>query len=162
MKSYADPDFAARANFKNAKLLVIEDNADHGFMIQNEMRRSMPEVNTVLVTNEDEAVTYLDHCKVNDWDVPKLILLDLYLPDRQGGWRLLDYIRSLPAALGKMPVVLFSYSNDLGDIAEAYQRGCSSYLVKPTLAAEWQPYFNLLRNYWWETVTLPTSRLSIF
>lgn len=155
-------DTAIRHNFKNAKLLVIEDNVDHGFLIQSAMRRSMPEVKTVLVTNEEETLAYLNQCLINDWDVPKLVLLDLYLPDRQGGWRLLEHIRALPAALGKVPVVLFSHSTHLDDITEAYQRGCSSYLVKPTLAADWQDYFTMLRSYWWETVTLPSNRLSVF
>ena len=162
MKNYLTADPTVRDNFRNARLLIIEDNADHSFIMQDALRRSMPEVKTTLVASEEEALAYLDQCRNDDWEVPKLVLLDLYVPDRQSGWRLLEHIRSLPIAEGKIPVVLFSHSNHRDDIDEAYQRGCSSYLVKPTLASEWQHYFDLLRSYWWETVTLPKNGLSIF
>ncbi|WP_041258063.1 response regulator [Fibrella aestuarina] len=162
MKRSTDIDPTIRANFNHAKLLVVEDNPDHGFIIQSELRRSMPEVKTILATNADETRSYLSQCQGNDWDIPKMVLLDLYLPDRQDGWDLLDYIRGLPADISKIPVVLFSYSGHREDIVEAYQRGCSSYLVKPSRTSEWQAYFDQLRSYWWETVTLPSNRISVF
>ncbi len=151
-----------RNNFKNARLLIVEDNADHRFVIQHALRQSMPEVKAILVATEAEALAYLTGCGTNDWEIPKMILLDLYLPDRQTGWRVLASIRALPAIVGRIPVVLFSHSNHHDDITEAYQRGCASYLVKPTLTSDWQRYFDLLRSYWWETVTLPVNRFSVF
>ena len=126
------------------------------------MRRSIPEVKTILVTNEDEALSYLNQCGVEGWEIPKLVLLDLYLPDSESGWRVLAGIRDLPAPMGKIPVVLFSHSSNRDDIAESYQRGCSSYVAKPTLSAEWQHYFQLFRSYWWETVSLPKNGFTVF
>jgi CheY-like chemotaxis protein len=162
MKNNAIADPTLRDNFRNARLLIVEDNADHRFIIQTALQQTIPEVKTVLVANEAEAMSYLDQCRTDDWDMPKLVLLDLYMPDRQVGWRLLEHIRSLPTTMGKIPVVVFSNSSHRDDITESYQRGCSSYLVKPTLVSEWQHYFDQLRSYWWETVTLPKNRLSIF
>jgi CheY-like chemotaxis protein len=152
---------AIRDNFKNAKMLVIEDNPDEAILINDVLRRILPEVAITLVTNEPDALAYLNRCSVEEWDLPKLILLDLYLPDPQNGWRLLERIKGLPAAMGKIPVVLLSRSNHHADITEAYQRGCSSYLIKPLLLTEWQHYFQCLRAYWWETVTLPKVGISI-
>ncbi len=143
------------ANFKDAKLLLIEDNPDQALIMKDSIARCLPEVKTILVTTEDEALAYLDRCSIEEWELPKLILLDLYLPDRQNGWRLLERIKALPAAMGKMPVVLLSQSDDKGDISESYRRGCSSYIVKPILSTDWLQQFQSLRTYWWETVTLP-------
>lgn len=155
-------DLTVRDNFKNAKLLIIEDNPDQRMLIESAIRRSLPEVNYVLTTTEDEAVMYLNQCSQAEWEMPKLILLDLYLPTREIGWRLLDYIKSMSSALSKIPVVLLSASSARADITEAYQRGCSSYLVKPSQFADWLNYFQTLRTYWWETATLPKAGISLF
>ena len=151
---------AIRDNFKNAKLLIIEDNADHCAIINRAIQRSLPEVKAVTLSNEEEALAYLDQCSLDQTDFPKLILLDLYLPDRQSGWRLLDRIKTMRATTGKIPVIVLSSSGDQVDVTEAYQRGCSSYLVKPDHPTEWEAYFECLRMYWWETVTLPKVGLS--
>ncbi len=162
MKNPVSTNPVVQANFRNAKLLLIEDNPDQGQIIKDSISRCLPEVKTILVTTEDEALAYLNRCSVEEWELPKLILLDLYLPDRQNGWRLLERIKAMPAAMGKMPVVLLSQSADKGDISEAYQRGCSSYIVKPVLSTDWLQQFQLLRTYWWETVTLPKIGYSFF
>lgn len=149
-------------NFKNARLLIIEDNPDHGVLILNAVRQCLPELKVILTSTEDEATAYLDQCRLEEWELPRLILMDLYMPDRQTGWRLLEYVKTTSIALSKIPVVLLSNSSDRSDIAEAYDRGCSSYLVKPTRLEEWLAYFQTLREYWWETVTLPKNEISLF
>lgn len=153
-------DFPSRSNFKNARLLIIEDNPDHGIIISSAVRECLPEVNVVVVKTEGETVAYLNHCLLEEWDVPKLILMDLYLPDRETGWRLLEQIKEMPNALAKVPVVILSSSTSRSDITEAYERGCSSYLVKPGAFDDWLSCFRMLRTYWWETVTLPNASIS--
>jgi len=150
-----------RDNFQNARLLIIEDNQDHGTVINEAIRQCLPEVKPVLVTNEVQALTFLNQSKLEEWEFPKLILLDLYVPERQNGWNLLEQIRALPNTLSKTPIVLLSSSDCPGDIAEAYRRGCSSYLVKPTQFVDWVAYFKALRLYWWETVALPKAGISL-
>lgn len=155
-------DSTTRNNFKNAQLLIVEDNPDHGVIISNAVRQCLPEVKIVLIRTEAEALAYLEHCRLEEWNVPKLIILDLYLPERQNGWRVLDQIRAMPTALSKTPVIILSSSGDRKDVTESYERGCSSYLVKPKVYEEWLAYFRMLRTYWWETVTLPNAGVSSF
>ena len=162
MKNQLPGNPTARDNFKNANLLIIDDNPDHGILMKDSIHQCLPEVKTALVSSEAEALFFLNQCRTEEWNYPKLILLDLYLPERQDGWRLLEQIKAMPAAMGKIPVVLLSQSSSQADVAEAYQRGCSSYLVKPRLAADWLNYFQILRTYWWETVTLPKIEISLF
>ena len=155
-------DSATYTNFKNARLLVIEDNPDHAVIINKAIEQCLPEVKLVLTSTEEEALDYLNHCQQEEWDTPKLILLDLYLPNRENGWRLLVKIKAMVGTLSKVPVVLLSSSDNRSDIAEAYDRGCSSYLVKPKEFDGWLDYFKTLRTYWWETVTLPKPGVSSF
>ena len=162
MKSQLPLNPALRDNFKNTSLLVIEDNPDQGKLMQVLIGQCLPEVNTALVSSAEEALLFLDECRTEEWNFPKLILLDLYLPERQQGWQLLEQIRAMPGAMGKIPVVLQSQSSCQADVVGAYLRGCSSYLVKPQLSADWQRYFQSLRTYWWETVALPSIDVSLF
>ncbi|QHV95342.1 response regulator [Spirosoma endbachense] len=162
MHSLTKTNISVQSNFKNANVLIIDDNRDHGMIMQDTMSQCLPEILPVLVHSEEDALAYLNQCSREEWTLPKLILLDLYLPTRQNGWHLLEQIKALPAAMGKIPVVLLSQSTDKRDIREAYQRGCSSYLVKPLLSADWLQQFQALRAYWWETVTLPKIGYSLF
>ena len=151
----------SKANFKQAKVLVIEDNEDHWSLIKRAMQQCLPEVTPVWINTADNALEIMRRCGAQEWEMPKLILLDLYLPTRAGGWDLLQHIKSLPPPCNQIPVVILSASGDPADISESYQYGSSSYLVKPTDFPGWLTYFNELRIYWWETVTLPPLNFSV-
>lgn len=150
-----------RANFKGAKLLVIEDSDDHWMFIKSALQYSLPEVTAVRVTTSEQALGLLNDWCIQEWEMPKLIIQDLYLPSREMGWQLLEHIKSLPAPASHIPVVIMSSSEYKSDITESYQRGSSSYLIKPRRFTEWIAYFKELRAYWWETVTLPPMHFSI-
>lgn len=150
-----------RANFSRAKVLVIEDSADHWTLMKSAMQQCLPEVTPVRVDTADQALELLDSWATQEWEMPKLILQDLYLPNRTDGWYLLEQIKARPAPCNRIPVVMLSSSDYRTDIEEAYRRGSSSYLVKPTSFAEWLTYFQELRTYWWETVTLPPLQFSL-
>ncbi|MBD2754335.1 response regulator [Spirosoma validum] len=150
-----------RANFKRAKVLIIEDSNDHWMLIKNVMQQCLPEVVPVRVDTPDKALILLHSWTTQEWEIPKLILQDLYLPDRADGWYLLDQIKAMPSPCNRIPVVVLSSSNARKDIEEAYRRGSSSYLVKPTNYEGWHAFFQELRAYWWETVTLPPIQFSL-
>lgn len=150
-----------KANFRKAKVLVIEDNADHWTLISNAMQQCLPEVAPVRAATSSEALAYLGEWTLEEWQMPKLILLDLYLPNREDGWKLLRKIRTLPAPCNQIPVVMLTNSNNPADINEAYRLGSSSYLVKPCSFEGWTQHFQQLRAYWWETVTLPPLHLML-
>jgi CheY-like chemotaxis protein len=157
MANFSSRDSPVRKAGRESKLLIIDDNPDQGILIEYAVRQSMPNITPVVIASEQEAMAYLDECSSDTSKVPTLILLDLYLPDRQTGWRVLEHIQQLSATLGNIPVVLISYSTSRSDINEAYDRGCSSYLSKPETTDDWLTYFQAVRTYWWETVTLPKT-----
>ncbi|QKZ13922.1 response regulator [Spirosoma sp. KUDC1026] len=149
-----------QTNFRRAKILVIEDNEDHWQLIKNALQQYLSEVAPVWVASAQQALALLNDWGQEEWEVPKLILQDLYLPTREEGWNLLQQIKALPAPCSQIPVVMFSASNETDDINETYLRGSASYLVKPVTFSEWAAYFQELRSYWWETVSLPPMRFS--
>lgn len=150
-----------KANFRKAKVLVVEDSTDHWTLIERAMHCCLAEVTPVRAATSSQALAYLNEWTSEEWEMPKLILLDLYLPSREDGWKLLQKIRSLPTPGNQIPVIVLSSSNAPADIIETYRRGSSSYLVKPTAFGGWLDHFQQLRAYWWETVTLPPLHLAV-
>ncbi|WP_080056323.1 response regulator [Spirosoma aerolatum] len=142
-------------NFNNAKLLVIESNNDHWELIQQALRSSLPEIAFQHVATAEDALRQINQWSTQEWDLPKLIMLDLCLPTRYDGLHLLQQIKSMEATISSIPVVIFSGSGARTDIQAAYQAGASAYMIKPQNPQLWSKVFAHLRQYWWETVHLP-------
>ena len=136
-----------------ATILVIEDNADQWFMIHRALLERFPEVDPIWMQEPVQAIMYLDACK-DPKDLPRLILLDLYLPHRTQGWNLLTTLKS-HHLYREVPVVVLSQSTDAGDISESYNLRVNSYIVKPGNYEKWLDCISLFRQYWWDAVTLP-------
>ncbi|CAN5380110.1 response regulator [soil metagenome] len=145
----------SKANFRRAKMLVIEDNNDQWLLIQKAMQDVLPEVATVRVSEPAQAIFLLEEWQTQEWEIPKMILMDLYMPENTDGWNLLQQIKRMPSPFDRIPIVMLSASVSKSDIRTAYEFGVSSYLVKPIDFHDWIAYFQELRTYWWETVTLP-------
>lgn len=77
---------------------------------------------------------------------PKLILLDLKLPKVDG----LDVLRAIKSdpRTQMIPVVILTSSCIEHDIAEGYQRGANSYLIKPVSYDQFMILVNTLGMYW--------------
>ncbi|MVM37878.1 response regulator [Spirosoma sp. HMF3257] len=137
-----------------ATILVIEDNADQWFIIHWALLQRFPEVEAIWMQEPTQAMMYLEACMQDIRELPKLILLDLYLPLRQHGWNLLELIKA-HSVFREIPVVILSQSNDPEDIAESYTLRSNSYIVKPSGYEKWLACIASFRHYWWESVTLP-------
>ncbi|MEZ0486596.1 response regulator [Fibrella aquatica] len=157
MKSDTTNTAISRQNFRRARVLLIQHDIDQQALIKRCFATYLPEVELVKAINEEQAITYLQACKFDEWKLPKMILLDALMPCRDDAWRILRRIKELPAPINQVPVVMLGYADDPEDISGAYDRGSSSYLVKPANVDEWPDYFQMLRKYWWETVLLPSS-----
>ena len=144
----------AKRTEKQASVLVVEDNRDQQVLIKYALQQCFKKVNPICVDSAEQALAYLNDCIEHHEDLPKLVLLDLYLPEAEQGWHLLQQIKSYPVR-HNIPVVVLSVSNADEDIQRSYQLGANSYIAKPLEYEQWLKHFNALRLYWWETVTLP-------
>lgn len=146
------------ANFDRSSLLIVEDNPDHWAIISTALHHVMPSVKAVWVTGEQAALLHLNECLSNPRNLPRLILLDLYLPHREEGLSLLQQLKAPLSMFRSIPVVILSSSEAKQDIRETYYWAGTSYLVKPTDGPQWLTYFDVLKQYWETTVTLPPIR----
>ncbi len=142
--------------YRQAGVLVIEDNPDHWLIMQQALTAFMPQLKTIWTTGAVGAFDYLEECARVGKQIPKLILLDLYLPTRQEGKELLQKLKA-NLRYRNVPVVVISHSSQKDDIYEMYNLGGSSYVVKPLEMDQWLALFDTLKLYWLDTTTLPPS-----
>ena len=134
-------------------ILVIEDNADEWFMIRWVLLQQFPEAVAVWISDSTDVFPYLESCIRHEKELPKMILMDLYLPDILAGLTILQAFKA-HRLYRQIPTVVVSRSGDPGDIGQAFAHDCNSYIVKPTRFNEWLDGFSLLHMYWNETANV--------
>lgn len=139
-------------------ILIVEDNADQWLIIRAALSQCFPEVEPIWVNNPAQTLKYLETSSADENKLPRLILLDLYLPRREDSWGLLESIKT-HSLYRQVPVVVLSHSQDHKDIAKSYTYSIASYIVKPFTFHQWLTCFYTFRRYWWESVTLPVNAL---
>ena len=86
---------------------------------------------------------------------PRLVVLDLKLP-KLSGHEVLQRLKVNPHTRS-IPVVILSSSQEKRDIAESYQLGANSYLVKPMDFDEFPDLIGTLARYWLRYNQTPKS-----
>lgn len=145
-----------RPALRQPSLLIVEDLPDQQALINHVLSEILPEFTTIWVADAPSALTYLVECDNGNHPLPRLTLLDLYLPGREQGWSLLRQLKTR-SILNRMPVVILSRSDHKEDIERCYELGVSSYITKPDTLEEWKAYFRVLRHYWFQIVKCPPS-----
>lgn len=82
---------------------------------------------------------------------PGLILLDLNMPGMDGR-EALSRIKSDPD-LRRIPLVVFTTSQDKADVEDSYDRGANSYIAKPVGMAGMVRTARTIQSYWFDLVT---------
>lgn len=150
-----------KPNYQQAKILVIDDNDDQWLLMREAMEQCLREVHLGRVASPHQAWELMVTWDSQQWNAPKLILLDLYLPQSQQGWQVLKRLKALGSPFNQIPVIVFSSSDSQVDITTSYQLGAASYLIKPLEQSGWALFFQEVRAYWWETTTLPNLMYKI-
>lgn len=122
-------------------LLVEDDPADVELTMRALSRHNL--ANRVRPARDGaEALEYL----FSGQPLPKLVLLDLKLPKLNG----LEVLRHLKAdaRTHRIPVVMLTSSREAPDIAEAYELGANSYIVKPVEFESFVKAVSDLGLYW--------------
>jgi len=113
-------------------ILIVEDNPDEASLIQAAFKTNLAQSKTHLVFYGWEAQAYLNReSQYHDWNrypTPSLIVLDLGLPDITG----FEILESMAESkwLAKIPVIVFTASEDPEHEQRAYALGVRRYLRK--------------------------------
>jgi CheY-like chemotaxis protein len=138
-------------------ILIAEDDADDRFLLQAAFQENGFTDSLHFVENGVELMDYLATLK-KEGDLPillpKFILLDLNMPKKDGR-EVLKEIKQHPD-LKKIPVVIFSTTNNEQEMRRCYELGANSYITKPNSFDHLLKIVANLRGYWMHTTSLPS------
>ncbi len=134
----------------NACILEIEDEETDVLLLQHAFRKADIRQEMQVVKSGQEAIDYLSgtgrFADRQSHPLPKLILLDLKLPDKNG-LEILEWIRSRPE-LKRIVVIALTSSNHEADVARAYDLGVNSYIVKAADTTKRLEFAQHLKGWW--------------
>jgi two-component system response regulator len=135
---------------EQVEILLVEDNPDDAMLSIMALEENHIVNNIIHLKDGAEALDYIFHTgKFASKPVdthPKIILLDLKMPKVSG----LEVLRKLKAdeQMKKIPVIVFTSSNQDPDVKECYSLGVNSYVVKPLSFAQFKNAVNEIGLYW--------------
>jgi CheY-like chemotaxis protein len=128
-------------------LLVVEDNPDDLNLLLRAFRKSGLTIPVQTASDGAAAIAYLDSLSgAASRERLLAVLLDLKLP-LFSGFEVLKTLKSR-AVLRRTPVVVLTSSSESRDVADAYDLGANSYLLKPTQPAALTSMVAALQAYW--------------
>jgi len=142
-----------------ADILLVEDDPNDAELISRALKRGGVAVTMARVSDGVEALDYL-FCRGayvgrSRASRPRLVLLDLKLP-KLTGLEVLKAIRA-NAGLKRLVVVMLTSSKEERDLAEAYDSGVNSYVVKPVNFEQLMDSLARLTHYWLSINQLPAD-----
>ena len=132
-------------------ILLAEDDGDDVLMATDALRDANADHDLHRVADGEELMDYL-HGRAGTAPRPDLILMDLNMPGKDGR-EALEEIKSDPE-LRPIPVVVLSTSSDSVDIADSYDLGANSYLVKPRDYRGWVEMMRAVDRFWFSQARL--------
>ncbi|HEY1040042.1 MAG TPA: response regulator [Bacteroidia bacterium] len=133
-------------------ILIADDDVDDQYMIKQAFSSINLNENVHTVNDGVELTDYLNkRGKYKDVQVlvPKVILLDLNMPKKDGR-ECLKELKAHPR-FKKIPIVIYSTSSNPDDISYAYEHGASSYITKPYSYQELVKIMETFKQYWFNT-----------
>jgi CheY-like chemotaxis protein len=131
-------------------ILIADDDTQDAMLVKMAAQRAAVGFRLESVTDGEQAIDYLlgreRYADRQTHPFPSMMLLDLKMP-RLSGFDVLDFVRREPE-LRRLPVVIFSSSDDPSDIKRAYEAGANSYLCKPHSTDDLSALLKSLEEYW--------------
>ncbi len=135
-------------------LLLVEDSDADAVALGRIAQRLAVPVSVVRVRDGESALDYLHRRgPYAGAERPALVLLDLHMPGMSGR-EVLAQLKADPA-LRRIPVIIFSSSEDPLDVEGAYEDGANSYLFKPEPGEALEAAARALQAFWLSAARLP-------
>jgi chemotaxis family two-component system response regulator Rcp1 len=136
------------------QVLLVDDNPADVGLAQEALAGGRHQSRISNVPDGEEAVAFL-RCvgRYADAVRPDLVILDLNLP-RKDGRAVLAEAKADPN-LRNIPIVVFSTSHSMVDIARSYELGANCYVSKPGNLDDYFQALQSIEEYWFGCASLP-------
>ena len=136
---------------RQLRVLLVEDDEDHVFLVRRALRDLAQVAVTVEVAgNGEQALEELGRARFDPASLPHLVLLDLRIP-RVDGLEVLRRIRA-DTGLQTLPVVVLTSSERDDDREGALRLGATWFVWKPIEGARFRAEVQQLGDRWARTV----------
>jgi CheY-like chemotaxis protein len=134
-------------------ILLVEDNPDDAELTRLALARlKKQDTRVVHLTDGAQALDYLsDEARAAQ---VRFVILDMKLP-KVDGLQVLTKLKS-DARTRPIPVVILSSSNRESEIAQCFDSGANSYVVKPVALEDYLDKVSALGRYW-DDINRPLS-----
>jgi CheY-like chemotaxis protein len=129
-------------------ILLVEDNRDDEHLTRRALAASGIASEIVVAHDGIEALEYLfgTNARGDVVNMPRLVLLDIALPDKDG-FRVLKRIRA-DARARHVPVVVFSAGVGEQDVLHSYSLGANAFVRKPVQAEMFAETLETVAKFW--------------
>jgi len=131
-------------------ILIVDDDEKDRLLMQEAFRQIGVIEPVHTAADGAEAIEYLkgngQYADRNRFPFPNLLLLDLRMA-KMNGFEFLRYIRT-HSKLMVIPTIVFTSSEDMEDLKQAYVLGANSYLVKSNTFDGLCDQFKFVYGYW--------------
>ncbi|GAB5494109.1 MAG: response regulator [Phototrophicaceae bacterium] len=142
-------------------ILIADDDPEDRMLVADALEEAHLSNELHFVTDGEDLMNYLfrkgRHEHLQGRSMPRLILLDLNMPKKDGREALAE-IKVHPK-FKSIPIVVMTTSQAESDIAQTYNLGANSFISKPVTFEGLVTVMKSLCNYWFNTVSLPSSEL---
>ena len=125
-------------------ILIAEDDEDDRFLVQTAFNENKFRDHLHFIENGFELIQYLKQPNIKAAKLPDFILLDLNMPKKNGREVLAELEHD--ALLCKIPVIVFSTTNNDIEKKRCIELGAKAYFTKPVSYAELIKVIAEIRN----------------
>jgi CheY-like chemotaxis protein len=118
--------------YKSIVILLVEDDPDHSYLIEKNLRRSNITNEIIVLQDGQQAVDFLfreGEYAQKKTVTPVLVLLDLNLPVLDG-YQVLKRIKENENTKS-IPVIILTTTDNPSEVSKCYNMGCNVYITKP-------------------------------
>lgn len=138
-------------------IYLVDDAPDYRFLVAQVFKLFLPQYPLLLFADGLELIHHIEQAAdAADPVRPQVILLDVDMP-RLDGLQTLERLKQI-TGWQTIPVVMISNRADGHFVAPCYDRGASSFLVKPMSLDQLKTMMTLLCQYWVGLNQLPQPR----
>jgi CheY-like chemotaxis protein len=130
-----------------ARIILAEDDRTLARLTEIAIKRTAPSTELQIVHDGHQAIAAISE------NIPDLLLLDLYMPGKDG-FEVLEFIRR-EERTQRVPVVMLSSSQSPREINRAYDLQVNAYVLKQTDFSDLCTMIDSILNFWLKTATLP-------
>ena len=141
-------------------ILLVEDNRGDVRLVKEALRECPVRTFLSVASDGEQALAFLHRrAPFGEAPRPRLILLDLNLPRKDGREVLLD-IKHDPG-LKTIPIVVLTTSKADDDILSSYENHANCYMTKPVSLDEFIRAIRVIMEFWLRTVRLPPAKKAL-